>query len=70
MCAEYWRGSVGKGQERDLEWVLEPKVDKLGSVQLSCSVVSDSATPWMKHTMPPCPAPTPGVYPNSCPLSW
>ena len=24
--------------------------------------------PW--HTRPPCPSPTPGVYPNSCPLSW
>ena len=56
--------------KRETEWVLEPKVDKFGSVQLSCSVMSDSATPWMQHTMPPCPAPTPGAYPNSCPLSW
>ena len=23
-----------------------------------------------QHTRPPCPSPTPGVYPNSCPLSW
>ena len=22
------------------------------------------------HTRPPCPSPTPGVYPNSCPSSW
>ena len=22
------------------------------------------------HTRPPCPSPTPGVYSNSCPLSW
>ena len=23
-----------------------------------------------QHTRPPCPSPTPGVYLNSCPLSW
>ena len=23
-----------------------------------------------QHARPPCPLPTPGVYPNSCPLSW
>ena len=23
-----------------------------------------------KHASPPCPSPTPGVYSNSCPLSW
>ena len=23
-----------------------------------------------QHTRPPCPSPTPGVYSNSCPLSW
>ena len=40
------------------------------SVQFSHSVVSDSLRPHeLKHTRPPCPSPTPGVYPNSCPLS-
>ena len=24
----------------------------------------------LQHTTPPCPSPTPGVYSNSCPLSW
>ena len=24
----------------------------------------------LQHTRPPCPLPTPGVYSNSCPLSW
>ena len=24
----------------------------------------------LQHTRPPCPLPTPGVYPNSCSLSW
>ena len=32
--------------------------------------MSDSLPPQeTKHTRPPCPLPTPGVYPNSCPLS-
>ena len=40
------------------------------SVQFSHSVVSDSLRPHgLQHTRPPCPSPTPGVYPNSCPLS-
>ena len=39
------------------------------SVQFSCSVVSDSMRPHgLQHTRPPCPSPTPGVYPNPCPL--
>ena len=25
--------------------------------------------PWLQHTRPPCSSPTPGVHPNSCPLS-
>ena len=40
------------------------------SVQFSHSVVFDSLWPHgLQHTRPPCPSPTPGVYPNSCPLS-
>ena len=40
------------------------------SVQFSCSVVSDSLWPHEpQHARPPCPSPTLGVYPNSCPLS-
>ena len=40
------------------------------SVQFSCSVVSDSLWPHEpQHARPPCPSPTPGVHPNSCPLS-
>ena len=41
------------------------------SVQFSHSVVSDSLRPHeLQHTRPPCPSPTPGVYPNSGPSSW
>ena len=39
-------------------------------VQFSCSVVSDSLWPYEpQHPRHPCPSPTPGVCPNSCPLS-
>ena len=44
---------------------------QFSSVQFSHSVVSDSLWPReSQHARPPCPSPTPGVYPNSCPLSW
>ena len=40
------------------------------SVQFSHSVMSDSLWPHeLQHTRPPCPSPTPRVYPNWCPLS-
>ena len=33
--------------------------------------MSDSLWPHeSQHARPPCPSPTPGVHPNSCPLSW
>ena len=42
----------------------------ISSFQFSCSVVSDSLQPHgLQHARRPCPPPTPGVYPNSCPLS-
>ena len=41
------------------------------SVQFSHSVMSNSLRPHgLQHIRPPCPAPIPGVYSNSCPLSW
>ena len=40
------------------------------SGSVSCSVVSNSLRPHeSQHARPPCPSPTPGVYPNSCPSS-
>ena len=42
----------------------------ISSVQFSCSLMSDSLQPHEpQHARPPCPSPTPGIYPNSCPLS-
>ena len=47
--------------------ILEPHAF---SVQFSSSVLSDSLWPHeSQHTRPPGPSPTPGVYPNPCPLS-
>ena len=41
------------------------------SVQFSHSVMSDPLQPHeSQHTRPPCPSPTPRVYPNPCPSSW
>ena len=56
------RGRRGKGAFSSVQFI---------SVQSSRSVVSDSLRPHgLQHTRPPCPSPTPGVYSNSCPLSW
>ena len=42
----------------------------ISSIQFSHSVTSDSLWPHeLQHTRPPCPTPTPGAHPNSCPLS-
>ena len=54
--------------------IFEPKkmkcVTASTSVQFSRSAVSDSFWPLeLQHARPPCPLPTPGVHPNSCPLS-
>ena len=45
-------------------------LNKCSVSQFSCSVTSDSLRPHgPQHARPPCPSPTPGVHPNSCPLS-
>ena len=46
------------------------KWERFISVHFSLSVVSTSLQPHgPQHTRPPCPSPTPKVFPNSCPLS-
>ena len=43
---------------------------QFSSVQFSRSVVSDCLQPHeSQHARPPCPSPTPGIQPNSCPSS-
>ena len=50
---------------------LSSPIVQFSSLQFSHSVMSDSLQPHgLQHTRPPCPSPTPGVYSNSCPLSW
>ena len=46
------------------------EVLQFSSVQFSHSVMSDSLRPHeLQHVSPPCPSPTPGIHPNSCPSS-
>ena len=42
---------------------------RFSSVQISCSLMSDSETHGLQHARLPCPSPTPRAYSNSCPLS-
>ena len=50
---------------------MKTQQPKTCSVQFSCSVMSNSLWPHeSQHARPPCSSPTPGVHPNSCPLSW
>ena len=53
-------------------WLREtPTISSLGTVQFSCSVLSDSLRPYrLQHARPPCPSPTPRTCSNSYPLSW
>ena len=63
--------------KKNIHWLIEIHKNNtstvdfvLNSVQFSCSVVSYSLRPHeSQHARPPCPSPTPGVYPNSCALS-
>ena len=49
-----------------MEWKISVNFN---SVQLlSCARLFGPHEP--QHARPPCPSPTPVVYPNSCPLSW
>ena len=45
------------------------KFNSVGSVQFSCSVMSNSATHRLQQARLLCPSPTPGAYSNSGPLS-
>ena len=53
-----------------ISWLKPPSAVIFSSVQFSHSVMSNSLWPHeLQHARPPCPSPTPWVYPNSCPLS-
>ena len=52
---------------KDIFW--KEKFGSESSLQLSCSVVSNSLWLYGLHARHPCPSSTSGVYSNSCPLS-
>ena len=55
------------------KWLSEEglQIAEKSLLQFSHSVMSNSLQPHeSQHARPPCPSPTPGIYPNPCPLSW
>ena len=70
-----WKGNAHK-EKNNWDFLIETLKDYISwvthssSVQFSHLVVSNSLQPHEpQHARPPCPSPTPRVYPNSCPLS-
>ena len=60
----------GKEITEHIVLILVVYAQTFSSVQFSRSVMSSSLQPHgPQHASTPCPSPTPGVYPNSCPLS-
>ena len=74
-----WKGSLGENEYMYMYgWVTSlftwnchnTILSAISSVQFSRSVVSNSLRSHeLQHARPPGPLPTPGVHPNSCPLS-
>ena len=63
-------GAPGKSCPISFKKVSLRKFPGSPVVQFRHSVVSDSLRPHeSQYARPPCPSPTPTVYPNSCPLS-
>ena len=68
IASEIKQSEIGRWIDTYIN-VREQSINSL-IVQFSHSVVSDSLWPHEpQHARPPCPSPTPGVYPNSCPMS-
>ena len=64
-----WKNIIHENRKQKKTGVAILTSDKI-DLQFGSSVMSDSL--WsheLQHTRPPCPAPTPGVHSNSCPLS-
>ena len=66
-CHIYWiifhEGGVWQGKAEAQASV------QFSSVAQSCPTLCNPMNR-TQHARPPCPSPTPGVQPNSCPLSW
>ena len=54
--------------QTQIHWIQTRRENSVfPSVQFSCSIMSNSLRPHgLQHARPPCPSPTPGLYPNSC----
>ena len=68
----FWIMVLEKSLESPLDCKEIKPVNPKGSDQIRSvsSVVSDSLQPHeSQHARPPCPSPTPGVHPDSCPSS-
>ena len=70
-----WTEDLGRPQFMGLQIGRHDLEIKQQQLQFSRSVVrsqfSRSLRPHgLQHARPPCPSSTPGVYSNSCPLSW
>ena len=62
--------TVAAGGKNMSEIRIIVQVSFKGSVQFSCSVMSDSLRPHgLQHSRTPCPSPTPRACSNSCPLN-
>ena len=65
-----WMEEPGGLQSMGLQRVGHDWETLIITIQFSHSVVSNSLWPHeLQHTRPPCPSPTPGAYPNSCPMN-
>ena len=71
----WWAAIYAVAQSRTrLKWLSSSTANRkhkvLSSVQLNCSIMSNSLRPHEpQHARPPCPSPTPRVYSDSRPLS-
>ena len=52
-----------------VNWGGRLEIEESEWLQFSCSAMSNSLQPHGQHARPPCPPPTLGACPNSCPLS-
>ena len=74
ICQQIWKTQQWPQDWKRAVFIPVPKKGNakecLSSVQFSRSVMSESLQPHEPQpTRPPCPSPTPRVYPNSHPLS-